>query len=415
MHPFEVVQYLANIISIVRADGMLSSDEHVALSSVTDAIGAKKKESKDAEKLAAQPDFQRKPVGRYSYCIRNIEDMIFVALADRDIGEAEQTRIDAFAKQIGVSQEQMDTIVAEADARAKAQTASITCPKCGTQCQGSVKFCPECGTSIHAPAQAATTKLEFDYPSSGVAIEFAETTAATFDAALRTAKASPSFQEIHRSTKRWFLACWPAGSVADTVELVSNLKGLRNRKVLIDGKETPWDQVFAFLWCAEQRNAAYRPPEFCFGADEKRPNLWGCKEFRMDWVERADWFSYGEFIGKDVFQFDRQRIVHELETTSHNLRFCPHMRVDLIQAVVTLLPDRVRVSERDGWKYKENYEQTPHSIKVVKKENYGGFTSTHEFYSDGVAPVGFEIAKGILNKAFAQCGVQDVEVKAILP
>jgi uncharacterized tellurite resistance protein B-like protein len=415
MNSSELVQYLANVLSIARADGTLSPTEDAALSSIAAEIGAKKKDCRDAERVAAQPDFESRPLGRYSDRVRNIEDMLFVALADGGLSGAEQARILAFAKQIGISQEQIDKIVAEADRRVKAQKGSLVCPKCAARCEGSAKFCPECGAPIQAAAQGSGTKLQFEYPSTGVAIEFAETTAATFDAALQAARASPSFQEIERGKKKWFLASWPAGTVADTLLLVSNLKGMRNRKVIVDGKETPWDQVFAFLWCAEQRNAAYRPAEFCFGGDEKRPNLWGCKQFGMDWVEWADWFSYGKYIGNDVFQFDKQRIVHELENRLHGLRFCPHIRVNLIQAVVSFFPERVRVSDRDGWKYKENYQETPDSIKVVRKENYGGVTSAHEFYSDGVAPVGFEVAKAILKKAFAQCAVQDLDVKAVLP
>jgi uncharacterized tellurite resistance protein B-like protein len=415
MNPSEFVQYLANVMSIARADGILSPTEETALSSVTAEIGAKKKDSKEAERLAAQPDFQSRPVGRHSDCVRNVEDMIFVALADGDLSEAEQRRIVAFASQIGISQEQIDKIVAEADRRVKTQKGSLVCPKCAARCEGSAKFCPECGAPIQAAAQGSAAKLQFEYPSAGVAIEFAETTAATFDAALQAARASPSFQQIERSRKKWFLASWPTGTVADALQLVGNLKGVRNRKVFVDGKETPWDQVFAFLWCAEQRNAAYRPAEFCFGGDEKRPNLWGCKQFGMDWVEWTDWFSYGKYIGNDVFQFDKQRIVHDLENRLHSLRFCPHIRVNLIQAVVSLLPERVRVSDTDGWKYKESHQQTPDSIKVVRTENYGGFTTAHEFYSDGVAPVGFEVAKAILKKAFAQCAVQDVDIGAVLP
>lgn len=410
----DLVQYLANVIHVVRADSQLTPAEETALAAVVADIGAKKKEVKEAEKLAIQNGFQVKPVGRYSEQIRNIEDMVYVALTDGDLGESEKASIVEFAKQLDVTQDQVDRIASEAHTRATAQTSTIACAKCGVQCQATAKFCPECGVPIQGQAQTQATKLEFDYPKSGAAIEFAETTVATFDGALRAARASTSYQEIERSKKRWFLAAWPAGSIADTLELVANLKGVRNRKVYIDGTEYPWDEVFGFLWCGEQRESAYKPAEYCFGADEKRPNLWGCKQLHMDWVQWAEWFTYGKWVSKDTFQFDKDRIAHEVEANSHRLRFCPHLRRNLLQAVFQSLPDRVRVSDRDGWKYKKNCEQIPNSIKIVQKTTQDGFVYTNEFFTDGVVPVGFDVAKAILKRAFDQCGITDVDVRVIL-
>lgn len=411
----DLVQYLANVIHVVRADSQLSPAEETAFAAVVTDMGAKKKEVKEAERLTSQNGFQAKPVGRYSELVRNIEDMVYVALADGDLGDSEKATIVEFAKKLGVTQNQVDRIASEARTRASAQATTIACLKCCIQCQATAKFCPECGTPIKGQPQTQATKLEFDYPKSGVAIEFAETTAATFDGALKAAKASPSYQEIERSKKRWFLAAWPTSNVADTLEVVANLKGVRNRKVYIDATEYPWDEVYGFLWCGDQREAAYKPAEYCFGADEKRPNLWGCKQLGMDWVQWADWFTYGKWINKDTFQFDKNRIAHEVETNSHRLRFCPHLRRDLLQTVFQLFPDCVRVADREGWKYKENCEPTPNSIKIVRKTTQEGFSYTNEFFTDGVVPFGFEVAKAILKRAFAKCGITDVDVRAILP
>jgi tellurite resistance protein len=411
----DLIQYLANVIHIVRADAQLSAAEVAALATVVADMGAKKKEHRDAESLAGQPTFQVRPVGRYSEQIRNIEDMVFVAVADGDYGQTEKASIVEFARQLGLTQEQVDRMASDARVRAASQTTTLACPKCEAECQVTAKFCPACGTPIQGQAQSRVARLEFDYPKSGIAIEFAETTAATFDAALRAAKVSPSFQEIERSKKRWLLAAWPAGTIADALELVANLKGIRNRKIYIDGGEHPWDEVFAFLSCCDQRDAAYRPAEYCFGADEKQPNLWGCKQLRMDWVRWSGWFSYGKWASKDTFEFDKDRIAHEVEMNSHRLRFCPHLRGDLVRAVISLIPERIRVSERDGWKYKESGEQVANSIKIVQKVSQGDFSYTNEFFTDGVVPVGFEVAKGILKTALSRCGITDIDVRVILP
>ena len=71
------------------------------------------------------------------------------------------------------------------------------------------------------------------------------------------------------------------------------------------------------------------------------------------------------------------------------------------------------MSSRSGWKYKESYEQTPTSIKVIQKEKEDGYTYTNEFHSDGVKPVGHAVANQILIQAFEECGVMDVKVSDI--
>jgi hypothetical protein len=84
-----------------------------------------------------------------------------------------------------------------------------------------------------------------------------------------------------------------------------------------------------------------------------------------------------------------------------------------VEQVLALLPAEVSIGSRSGWKYKESYEQTPTSIKVVEKEKDDGYTYTNEFYSDGVRPVGHAVAKQILTKAFKACGIVDVKVKEL--
>ena len=135
----------------------------------------------------------------------------------------------------------------------------------------------------------------------------------------------------------------------------------------------------------------------------------------MNWTEWADWFSYGHFRGKDIFVFDKKKISHELKNNMHQFRFCPFLRSKLIETVFKLLPDDVRVSKGSGWQYRENYQETPNSIKIVEKVKYEGFTDTNEFYADGVTPIGFKIAKEILQKALNQCGIGDLEVENIIP
>ena len=98
----------------------------------------------------------------------------------------------------------------------------------------------------------------------------------------------------------------------------------------------------------------------------------------MEWTEWAEWFSYGRFVSSDVFCFDKDRISHEIRTALHRVRYCPCVRPPLVDAVLRHLPDRVKVGQREGWAYKESYQQTPTSIKLVRRENLGDMTRTDD-------------------------------------
>ncbi|MDT8390567.1 MAG: zinc-ribbon domain-containing protein [Lentisphaeria bacterium] len=409
----QIPTYLANVLSVARADNVIADSEQVALDTLCAEIGAKKTDLKKAEKLVASTDFVPQPVGRFSDRVRNVEDMIFVSLMDGDLGEAETAIIVSFIKKTELNQEIVDGLMAEGQARVDA-ICDTTCSSCGSEITASAKFCPSCGAQLGAVLpQEDGVQIEFNYPTSGISIEFAESSSANFDTALDSARSAPNFQMCEKSGKKWYLATWPEEQIADVLGLVDNLKGLRNRKIYINGEPAQWDEAFAFDWCFQKQQQAYKPAEYCFGVDEDRLNVWGCRQAKMDWTSWAKWFAYGKFRKKDIFVFDKDRIRHELETNLYKVRFCPCLRPDLISTVLDILPNEVRVSERLGWSYKREYEEGPQSMKVVVKQVQDEYTYKDEFWTSGVSPVGCVIALDILKKAFKQCGIRDVTPKML--
>jgi len=216
-----------------------------------------------------------------------------------------------------------------------------------------------------------------------------------------------------RGGKKWFLATWPLTSLIEAIALADNLKGLRNRKVHLNGQELPWDEVFGFLWCFRQRDHSYRPPAYCFGVEDGELDLCGCKQAGIRWSPMADWLSFGQFTKESLFVFDKQRIAHSVRENLRQVRLCPYLKMDLVQAVLRLLPQEARVSERAGWKYREDYQESPTSMKVVVKEKEDGDVFTREFYADGVEPIGFDLARDIIARAFKACGFAAIDVKSL--
>ena len=345
--------------------------------------------------------------------------MIHVALIDSEPNEQEQKLIEQFCQYIGIYKEQLERLTSDIIQKRDQTNNPSSCPACSATVPASSRFCPSCGAPLNS-AENHFVQVDFEMPTVGYAIEFCESTAAGFPTAVDIAKSTGSMQTAIRNKKAWYLVTFSPDQFNEMVPIASSLSGMRNRHIYHNGKEMIWDEVFGFTWCAKQRSTAYRPIEYCFGKDENRLNPWGCKQSRMDWVDWAQWFSYGQWqksgILKNtvVFIFDKQRIQHELATALYRFRFCPYMRPSMIEAVLKSLPEKVEVIPNGSWKYNRYYEEAPGTIKVIEKQGSGDFTYTSEYYSDGVRPVGLTVFNDVLKKAIRESQCTDLSVTNLL-
>jgi hypothetical protein len=414
----EQIIYLANIVFLAHADLALSPKETAAIEEIRVALGAKKATLNAALKAAQSGQFTPVKTGDFAAQVSNLADMLYLCFIDGDVAEKERSVVTDFCRKVGLTQDQLNVMIKNAIARADQTKLSVVCPSCKAEMSGDSKFCPKCGKAI-SQVEAESTTVAFQIPSTGYAIEFSESTAASFSAALEYARSAPSFTSCTRNKKIWYLASWPEDGFEKVAKLAQLLSGIRNRKSYHAGKEVSWDELFGFTWCAGERNTAYRPIEYCFGKGENRVNPWGCKQAQMDWAEWSRWFSYGQFRrvgllkGAYIWVFDKERIRHEVMTNLHRFRYCPYLRNGLIEAVLHALPDEVDISPKSAWKYSQSYEEVPGCIKIVEIERTGGIEYKNEYYADGVRPRGLGPLEDVLRKAFAEAGITDVTVAQI--
>jgi uncharacterized tellurite resistance protein B-like protein/ribosomal protein L40E len=412
----EPIPFLANIVLVAHADGILSATELGQLEAIRQELKITKRDYNAALKMVEAGQYQITPVGSFADQVKNLELILRVAYADDDLSANETAILRVFCKSIGVTQEQVKRLCKEVLSSLKQQ--AKVCPKCGADNGRGAAFCSKCGSSLGEKAEDIRVAMEI--PRTGIAIEFPDSTAAAFPKALEIAKSTPGYQSALKGKKTWHLAVFPSGNLLEALPLADCLSGMRNRVVYINGEEKPWDEVLGFAWCASERSASYRPNEYCFGKDDNRLNPWGCKQARMDWTEWADWFCFGRWetsglLGrKPVWRFDKERIRHELEGRLFRYRFCPHLATKLVEAALRHLPETVMPETDANWGYHDRYEQVPGAIKIVEKERESGYTYTREFWADGVRPKGLRGLGDVMMKAFKEVGAKDVEARSLL-
>lgn len=415
----EKVTYLANVLRLALLDKVLSPGELSALEEVRKGIDAKKGLLSQAQKAAEADDFSFNRVGSFADQVRNLEDMLFLAMSDNDLDQGETNVAYQFCNMIGIYKDQLDKLVSDAAARWQSKSQKVLCPSCSAEVPAQSRFCQSCGQPL-AGFESPSTRVAFEVPKTGYAIEFCDSTAAGFPAALTLAKATGTMQTASKNKKTWYLVDFGQRAFAEVIPLASALAGMRNRKLYFNGEELRWDEAFGFVWCAGARATAYRPNEYCFGREENRINPWGCKQARMEWGEWAPWMSYGSWEktglvkSTNVFVFDKERIRHELETNLFRLRFCPHLNTQFIEAVLRNFPDRVEVKDNGPWKYNRAYEAHPGVIKIVERQESGSITFASEYYSDGVRPRDCSQLRDILERSLRECGFTSTSVKALL-
>jgi len=117
MHDKEITMYLANVLYVAHQDGRLTSQELAALDEVRRLVGARRTHLVEATRLVQESRFVPAGVGTFGAHVRNLEDMVFVGLADADLVEGERLAIEGFCDRIGLTQAQLDQIVREAQVR----------------------------------------------------------------------------------------------------------------------------------------------------------------------------------------------------------------------------------------------------------------------------------------------------------
>lgn len=142
----DIITYLANVVLVSRVDGKVDLLEREAIESIRQGIGARESDLAKAIEVVDSGNHKPTPVGRFSDKVRNLEGMIYISVSDGRLPAAQKKVILSFAKEINVSQAQINEILSESKRRIKLQRGEMNCASCGKEIPPGSKFCPYCGS-----------------------------------------------------------------------------------------------------------------------------------------------------------------------------------------------------------------------------------------------------------------------------
>ncbi len=279
------------------------------------------------------------------------------------------------------------------------------CRSCGHTNAPNAKFCAECGSQlVEAPKKTTARKkkdkaqpLEIPPPSPvGLTIEFPFSTSQTFDFAVAEAAKHPAFEQFGEGKKCIHRVTYANEDILTALELVNHLKGWRRRTVYVDGEKTTWNSVFEFGWCFRKRGESFKPELYCYGYEEDwQFNIWGCCHTELPFTDNAPWCRWGRFLDrKGKWQFDKDRIRHELQKNLHHYRFCPALDMVRVQEVFDAFPEHVNPAKDRNWKFVEEWGEDVPGLTMTTSR-YG---TREEITAVGVAPKGFGALKEIAKR-----------------
>lgn len=123
MERHEKLQYLANLITLIRSDKKVDRKEEELLFSLAKGIGAGFLFLDQAEKSASTPDFSVQYPARSSDALRLFEDMLLMAHADGNLAPEESSMIRELLDHLQLSPVMVERIKGEVAQRYKGMKA----------------------------------------------------------------------------------------------------------------------------------------------------------------------------------------------------------------------------------------------------------------------------------------------------
>lgn len=385
MSPLERIHYLANILSLTSSQ--VHEWQEATLENICHEIQADKNELLQAYQLQKE-NYQLQLVGRYEQQICNFADMLFFVLSTGNLNDAKKELLLNFAQPLGITQTQLQRFMQEAKNRCQWVQEWRKCQACSTQIPANSKFCPTCGESQQKIFSTdfkkdTTNSSDFQVPSKGLALLIDPKHQDS-----QTLKKDYKLKTISYLEKEWLYGHWQFEMLMEILPLFNSLS-IDLIKIFKGGQLTKWEDIFAFVPCAKQRQQTYCPEEHCFGLNQQSLNIWGCMHAKMNWQKNAEWLRYGYFDNKQLFILDKKKLRYHLEQHLQSYFLCPYLNQKKLPQIIQALPDKIMIDSKT-WDYQTTDQETLGAYRLENPIRW----------AFGVSPLNLNLAIEIIKTHF---------------
>lgn len=241
----------------------------------------------------------------------------------------------------------------------------LVCDKCGAGIIGGSKFCPQCGDPVTEADKVAPIADKSHIAN--VEISFGTSSSANYQKAVEICQNIPSYSSTGEGKQVMHKITLPITEVELLINLYELVGSWKSSQMLINGHtSTKKSLVYYGVGCYRERQKAYKPEQYCFGESQYEYNIWGCKKLNMPVYEwGGGWLDYGEFSKSGVWQFDKQRIKHDLELAINENELCPILDRHKVIETLGMLPETINPKTDKNWGYRISYEEVNGKYKEV--------------------------------------------------
>ena len=172
-----------------------------------------------------------------------------------------------------------------------------------------------------------------------IVIEFsANTKSKSFNDALYLGSFLHSFDEYVDGKKLKFRAKLRRKDIAYALPFIRAIRGIRSKRIIVDGEERDWKGAFGFLECYIERSKYKDKRGYCFGDWQNGiSNLFRCRK-----AEDVLYESMGRFDSKRrKWIFNKKQIARAVDEATASCSHCPALQRNFTQGIVAALPTQV--------------------------------------------------------------------------
>lgn len=245
----------------------------------------------------------------------------------------------------------------------------MVCDKCSVPIRSGSQFCPNCGDPVDINDVVSVNSVATQYKENVIFIRFGYSSSAHYSRAVSISKNIPDYKEDGEGKNITHSLSLPITEIELVINLYEIVGSWKSSTFHLNSKQiAKSDLTQGALGCYRNCRDAYNQQDYCWNVNQYSKNIFGCRRIRMEinnWG--GGWIEYGHFDNRNIWHFDKDRILHELKNNISKVTDCPFFNADIAMEAFMSIPNTVNPNVDDGWGYKYNYTYDRETFESTKE------------------------------------------------